>query len=104
MLTLFRWFAGLSLPTLQRLGAVLGWLTYWFSPTYRRRLAANATQAGVAPSQWRPSVASAGRMVMELPFLWMRPPEKPILPRMRFEGEALLENALTRRQGVLLLT
>ncbi|HZE92225.1 MAG TPA: lysophospholipid acyltransferase family protein, partial [Rhizobacter sp.] len=49
-------------------------------------------------------VASAGRMVMELPFLWMRPPGEPILPRLRFEGEALLDAALARGQGVLLLT
>ncbi|HET7792954.1 MAG TPA: lysophospholipid acyltransferase family protein [Rhizobacter sp.] len=104
MLTLFHWFAGLPLGFLQALGAALGWLTYWLSPTYRRRMAANARQAGLSDAQWRPAIASAGRMVAELPFLWERPPSQPILPRMRFENIALLEAALARGKGVLLLT
>jgi KDO2-lipid IV(A) lauroyltransferase len=104
MLTLFRWFATLSLGISQRLGAFLGWVAYACSPTYRRRLAANALQAGLSPAQRRGAVASAGRMVMELPYLWMRPPESSILPRVRFENEGLLQAALERGKGVLLLT
>jgi len=104
MLTLFRWFSGLSLGLLHAWGAALGWAAYLLSPTYRRRMAANARQAGLSAAQWKPAIASAGRMVMELPFLWMRPPSQPILPRMRFENEALLEAALARGKGVLLLT
>jgi len=104
MLTLFRWFAGLPLGLLHALGTALGWVGYCLSPTYRRRMAANAAQAGLNAPQWKPAVASAGRMVMELPFLWMRPPGQPILPRMRFENEAVLDAALARGKGVLLLT
>jgi Kdo2-lipid IVA lauroyltransferase/acyltransferase len=104
MLTLFRWFAGLSLGLLQGVGTGLGWLAYAFSPTYRRRLAANAAQAGLTPAQRRGAVASAGRMVMELPRLWMRPPERSILTSVRFENEGLLQAALDRGRGVLLLT
>src|SRR5262245_26412709 len=104
MLTLFRWFAKFPLPWLHALGGLLGWLTYALSPTYRRRMAANAAQAGLARAQWRPAVASAGRMVMELPYLWMRPPGQSILHKMRFEDVALLEAALGRGKGVLLLT
>ena len=104
MLTLFHWFAGLPLALLHALGSFLGWLTYLLSPTYRRRMAANAAQAGLSPRQWKPAIASAGRMVMELPYLWMRKPGDPILPRVRFEGEALLGDALARGKGVLLLT
>lgn len=104
MLTLFHWFAGLPLALLHALGAFLGWVTYLLSPTYRRRMRANAAQAGLRPAQWKPAIASAGRMVMELPYLWMRKPDEPILPRVRFEGEALLAAALGRGNGVLLLT
>jgi len=104
MLTLFRWFSGFSLHFLHALGAALGWVTYAASPTYRQRMKANAAQAGLAPAQWRPAVASAGRMVMELPVLWLRPPAEPILPRIRFEDEGLLADALARGKGVLLLT
>ena len=104
MLTLFRWLSGLSLGLLHTLGSALGWVTYALSPTYRRRMAANAAQAGLSAAQWKPAIASAGRMVMELPYLWMRPPGEPIRPRMRFENDALLDAALARGKGVLLLT
>ena len=43
-------------------------------------------------------------MVAELPFLWARPAGVPILPKVRFEGEALLSEALAQGKGVLLLT
>ncbi|MEO8155013.1 MAG: lysophospholipid acyltransferase family protein [Rhizobacter sp.] len=104
MLTLFRWLSGLSLGFLHALGTALGWAGYLLSPEYRQRMAANATQAGLSPAQWKPAIASAGRMVMELPFLWMRAPSDSILPRMRFDNEALLDAALARGKGVLLLT
>jgi KDO2-lipid IV(A) lauroyltransferase len=104
MLTLFRWLSGLSLRFLHSIGGGLGWITYAASPTYRRRMQANAAQAGLAGASWRPAVASAGRMVMELPVLWLRPPGEPILPHVRFENEQLLAEALARGKGVLLLT
>jgi len=104
MLTLFQWLSVLPLRALHTLGALLGWLTYAASPSYRKRLAANAAQAGVPRAQWRGAVASAGRMVAELPFLWMRPADKPILPLVRFEGETLLERAIQQGKGVLILT
>ena len=104
MLTLFLWFSRLPLGLLHTIGAVLGWITYAASPTYRRRLKANAERAGVPAAQWRRSVAAAGRMVAEIPFLWARPLGTPILPKVRFENEALLGDALARGKGVLLLT
>ncbi len=101
---LFRWLAGRPLWFLQAVGAGLGWLTYGLSPTYRKRLAEHARQAGVERAHWRPAIAAAGRMVMEIPFLWMRPADGSILPRVRFENAALLDDALARGRGVLLLT
>ena len=50
MLTVFRLFAGLSLPLLQALGALFGWVAYICSPTYRRRLDANAELAALTPA------------------------------------------------------
>jgi KDO2-lipid IV(A) lauroyltransferase len=104
MLTLFRWLSGLSLRFLHALGAALGWAAYLLSHEYRERMAANAAQAGLKPAQWKPAIASAGRMLLELPYLWTRAVSDPILPRMRFENEALLDAALARGKGVLLLT
>jgi KDO2-lipid IV(A) lauroyltransferase len=104
LLTTFRWLSRCPLQILHALGFLFGWMTYAASPTYRRRMAANAAQAGLDAAQWRGAIASAGRMVMELPFLWMRPPHEPILPQVRFEGEERLAAALAKGRGVLILT
>ena len=104
MLRLFRWLARCPLWFLHALGGALGWITYGASPTYRRRFNANVAQAGVAPRDARPAIAEAGRLVMETPFLWLRPADEPIRPTLNWEGEALLVEALKQRKGIVLLT
>ena len=104
MLSLFRWLARRPLWFLHALGGTLGWLTYWASPTYRRRFQENAAQAGVSAQAARPAIAEAGRLVMELPFLWLRPAGEPIRPSLSWEGEALLVAALKHGKGIVLLT
>jgi Kdo2-lipid IVA lauroyltransferase/acyltransferase len=102
MLTLFRWLARLPLWFLHAIGAALGWLTFWASPSYRRRFHENVAQAGIAPALARPAIAAAGRMVAELPSLWLRPVGVPI--QSRLDGQALLAAALAAGRGVVLLT
>jgi Kdo2-lipid IVA lauroyltransferase/acyltransferase len=104
MLTLFRWLARRPLWFLHAIGAALGWLTYWASPSYRHRFQENARQAGIDPAASRPAIAAAGRMVGELPFLWLRPATEPIQPRLDWEGQALIDTALRAGRGVVLLT
>jgi len=104
MLTLFRWFARWPLWLLHAVGALLGWLTFWASPSYRARFRANVAQAGICSADARPAIAHAGRMLMELPFLWLRPAGEAIRPRLDWQGEALLTEALARGKGILLLT
>ena len=104
MLTLIRWLSGCSLRLLHALGGALGWAGYLASPSYRRRLNENAAAAGVSPRQRRAAVADAGRLVMELPRLWLRPREQSINDPVRWEGEALLEALLARGHGLVLLT
>src|SRR5574340_95624 len=104
MLALMRWLAGRRLTTLHACGAALGWLAYALSPGYRRRLKASAAQAGVARAQRRSAVAQAGAMVAELPWLWLRSTARPLGELVRWQGEALIEAALARRQGLLFLT
>ena len=65
--------AYLPLPVLHGLGSVLGWTIYVLSPAYRRDLNANLAQAGIAaPEVRREAIASAGKMLAELPALWFR--------------------------------
>ena len=91
MLSLVRWISRRPLWLLHALGAPLGWLAWALSPSYRGRFAANAAQAGVAPADARPAIAEAGRLVMELPFLWLRTAGTPIGPRLNWQGEALMQ-------------
>ena len=104
MLSLFRWLSHRPLWFLHVIGAVLGWLTYWASPSYRRRFNENARQAGVAPQVSRPAIAAAGRLVAELPKLWLRPANEPIRPRLEWESRELITAALGAGRGVVILT
>jgi len=104
MLSLFRWLARRPLWLLHAIGAVLGWVTYCASPSYRRRFRENARQAGISPTEARPAIAAAGRMVAEAPFLWMRPPGQVIGPLLSWQGSELVEAAMQARRGIVFLT
>lgn len=98
------WLARRSLRSLHALGALLGWLVWLLSPSYRRRLHANAAQAGLTPGQRRRSVAEAGKMGTEGLRLWLRPPDDPIADPIEWHGAALIDDALRAGRGLLLLT
>ena len=104
MLWLMRWLARRRLSTLHALGGVLGWLAYLISSTYRGRLGHNAAQAVLTPEVRRQAVAEAGRMVAELPWLWLRPADKPLGQSVRWQGDDLIAQALDQGLGLLLLT
>src|SRR5207247_2523774 len=104
MLDFFRWISRLPLRLLHAFGAALGWLTWALSPSYRRRFAANARRAGLNARRVRPAIAEAGRMVAELPFLWLRPAERLLSPLVRWEGAELIDQALGDGRGLLFLT
>jgi Kdo2-lipid IVA lauroyltransferase/acyltransferase len=84
---------------LHGLGALLGWMAFFASPSYGRRLRAHARLAGVSP--WG-AVASAGRMLMEIPWLWLR--REPLGARAQWQGAEIVEAALAQRRGLLLMT
>lgn len=96
---LFRLLSHCPLWLLHALGSGLGWLSFGLSPTYRRRLRANAAQAGVAPRDVRRAIAQAGRMTAELPRLWLGAPV-PFF----WEGQALVDQAYAQGRGVVFLT
>ena len=104
MLTLIRWLSRWSLSTLHGWGAGLGWLAYAASPSYRRRLDAHAALAGLSTAQRRQAVAEAGRLVAELPWLWLRPADRPLGAAVQWQGDALIANALDEGRGLVLLT
>jgi len=95
----FRFFSVWPLWLLQALGSVLGWLAFVASPTYRRRFVAHATLAGYGFGTVRAAVAHAGRMVAELPRLWLGAPLA-----CRIEGGAYVERAYGRGKGIVFLS
>lgn len=99
MPALFRFLSRFPLWALHALGVVLGWLSFLLSPSYRRRLLANARQAGYGLVQVWGAVAHAGRMSTELPRLWMGAPV-PFF----WDGQAVVEAAYARGKGVVFLT
>ena len=99
MKTLFRVLALAPLPVLHALGAVMGWLAFVASPTYRRRFSENARQAGFALGQVRGAIAESGKLVAEAPRLWFGGPV-----RVEWENEACIEAALARGKGIVFLT
>jgi len=101
---LLRWLSTRSLRHLHAIGGVLGWLAWLLSPSYRRRLAANATLAGVSAADRSAAVADAGRLVMELPRLWLRPVQQPIADPVRWDNAELVESLLAQGRGLVLLT
>ncbi len=104
MALLLSWLSRRSLRFLHAVGAVLGWVVYGASPSYRARLRANAALAGVTPAQRRASVAEAGKLVTELPRLWLRPQGQPIDDPVSWQGAELITQAMDRGCGLILLT
>lgn len=98
------WLSRRPLWLLHAIGAAVGWLTYWLSPTYRRRVRANAAFAGIPAHARRGAVAEAGRALLELPCLWLRPPGEPISPPVQWDGAALIDAAHARGRGIVFLT
>ncbi|MEO5795208.1 MAG: lysophospholipid acyltransferase family protein [Rhodoferax sp.] len=103
MSLLFRWSAHLPLAVLHLLGALLGWLAYLASPTYRKRFNENVAQAGIPPRQARRAIAEAGKLATELPWLWLRPRAQK-LPKIAWQGVEHLEAALALGKGVVFMT
>lgn len=91
-----RWPLGL----LHAFGVALGWLTWAASPTYRRRIAANAAQAGYHLADVRACIGHAGRMAMETPRLWFG---SPVAVTWDVPAQ-LLEQAYAAGRGIVFMT
>jgi len=104
MTSLLEWLSRRPLWLLHAIGAAVGWLTWAFSGSYRRRFAEHAALGGAARSATRQAVAEAGRMVLELPYLWFRPPAQPIAPPVRWDGAEHIAAAHAAGRGIVFLT
>ena len=99
MIGFFKILSWLPLWLLHALGGLFGWLVFLLSASYRRSFLANVKLAGLSRSQWWPAVAAAGKLVAEIPRLWLGRPV-PVF----WDGEQVLQDALQADKGVIFLT
>ena len=105
ILGLARALAVLPLSALHRLGAVLGGIAYLVSPRYRHYLSTNLRAAGFAqPALLRRAIAEAGKGLLELPAIWLRPHETVAGWVTQVSGWERVEAAWARRRGIIFLT
>jgi len=105
LLGLARALAALPLSALHRLGALFGRMVYLVSPRYRHYFRANLRAAGYADGALLSrSIAEAGKGLLELPAIWLRPHETVAGLVSQVTGWDLVEAALQRRRGIVFLT
>lgn len=107
MILVFRFLSFLPLAWLHRIGAVAGWLSWLFSPTYRRNMRENMVLALGKEGERRArhgAIAHAGKASFELPGIWLRPLEEAASRVVRVTGWDLAEAAMRESRGIIYLT
>ncbi|MEQ1674680.1 MAG: lysophospholipid acyltransferase family protein [Candidatus Nitrotoga sp.] len=115
VICLFNLTARLPLKVLHQMGVMLGWITFYCSPTYAHRLRKNLVGAGLnrAGQNYsateinailRANIAEMGKSVSELPWVWCRPLHEVLRSVQACSGLKHVEAARARGQGVIILT
>lgn len=95
----------LPLAFLHAAGALLGWAMYGLSPTYRRHLRENLEAAGFRDAATRrAAIAGAGRLLAELPAVWLRPREAVVALVRRIHGREHVDAARAAGRGIVFIT
>lgn len=108
--TIFKFFGILSLPSLHRLGATLGWLIYYCSLKSAITIRKNIQTSGLAKNAPHfkqildENIAESGKAVLETMAIWQKK-EADILPLVRqVYGWEVVKDALQRGKGIIFLT
>jgi len=102
---LMRIAACAPLPLAHAVGALLGWAMHGLSPTYRRHLRDNLAAAGYTdPATRRAAIASAGRLLAELPAVWLRSGRQVAALVTQMRGLELVDAARAQGKGIVFLT
>ncbi len=107
---IFHLLASLPLRWLHALGALLGRVTYALSRPYAARTMANLRQANVAKDEahfaelLKQTVSEAGKGIVELPWVWLRPLEQVCATVTSCHGWEHMEAAHAQGKGIILLT
>lgn len=95
----FKLLSRLPLWLLHSFGWLLGWCVFGLSGVYRRRFITHAKLAGLTMSDWLTAVGESGKLVTELPRLWLGRPVAVL-----WKGSEYVEQALKAGSGVVFLS
>lgn len=107
---IFRLLALLPLSLVHLLGVGVGYLTYWFSPRYARRMRNNLRQANLVASEaefealLQQSIRESGKASLEVAWIWLRPYQQVLAKVVSFSGAEHIEAAKLSGKPVILLT
>ncbi len=104
MVFFFRILSRLPLWLIHALGGLLGRSVYLLSPTYRRNLKANVAQAGLSEDICLPAAAAAGKQMLELSRIWMRPLAEANALVVETRGLHWVTEAQAAGKGIVFLT
>lgn len=102
--------SGLSLPTIHRMGKVLGWLLHFLAPGTARIRRANLSQSGLCPSEAefeqviRQNIAETGKAILETLAIWEWPEPQAVQKVQSVSNWHLVDEALARGKGLIFLT
>jgi KDO2-lipid IV(A) lauroyltransferase len=84
----------------------MGWLIYLTSKRYASRLSENLQHAGIENGEQllHTNIREAGKGVMELPWVWMRPLDEVVASVRECHGLKCIDAAHALGKGVILLT
>jgi len=99
MTLLFQLLSHFPLWALHGLGWLMGWVAFLASGDYRKRFLENVALAGVRRDQWLTAVGASGRLIAELPRLWLGPPAA-----YQWDGAEHVQAALDNGRGIVFLT
>lgn len=105
VLSLARLLALLPLSVLHRFGALCGRIVYLASTRYRRLVWSNLRAAGyMETALLHQAIAEAGKGLLELPAIWLRPHATVAGWVVQVSGWDLIEAAQARGRGIIFLT
>ncbi|GAA5784056.1 acyltransferase [Chitiniphilus shinanonensis] len=110
LVALLKPLARLPLPFFHAVGWLLGWLTWWGSPTYRRRMADNLRRSGLAASDAdysrliRSSIAAHGMGALELIPAWLRPLPSVAALVVERDGWQAVDDAVARQAPIIFVS
>ncbi|WP_296750016.1 lipid A biosynthesis lauroyl acyltransferase, partial [Thiobacillus sp.] len=110
MMFLLKLVARLPLPLLHGAGIVLGWLLYWSPGRYAARVRNNLFDSGICVpglgcrALLRKSIGEAGKAMIELLPVWLRPYRKVLKLVRRTSGWEHIDAARADGKGIILLS